>query len=572
MKRGLTLIALLALALPSGAEAAKQRSVLMPGVTYTKEVRWVRGGPLVTHVINAPRPGGLWALKPVLSNETVLRNERVTSMQRRYSGGATLAGVNGDYFSVDTGRPSGIVLRDGVLATRPRGSRSSLGIAFNGSLRVARLRYFGRWQVDGFAAHPLNEFNQPLTTAKGVALYTPLWGGPTPSAPDRLDLVLDGFPPAVANGNRRGRAVRLRARGGTLIPAGGAVLQARGVSRNTLRAEALPGRVLTLHFSIPDLWPDVADAIGGGPVLVQNGRAVLKAGEEFTRAQLAPRHPRTAVGQLANGRVILVAVDGRSGASRGLRNWELALEMVRLGAVTAMGLDAGGSTTLAFDGRVLNRPSDGAERSVADGLFVFFYGAYAPKPRLPVFSPNGDGVADVQRVSVKVVRRSQVNVRLLRPDGSLGWQRAGWMNPQRLALRLSARGMQNGRWRWLVESVDPEGRQSQMARSFVVNKTLGHLRLSKQRMRVAPRIGGRLGVSVVLTRASRFRVTVRRAGGAVVRRLRWRSLQPRGRIFMRWDGRNANRLVVQGGTYVIRAEARNALGTVSLRRGVTVIR
>jgi hypothetical protein len=426
--------------------------------------------------------------------------------------------------------------------------------------------------VDGFAAHPLNEFNQPLTTTKGVALYTSVWGGRTPSSPQALDAVLEGFPAAVPNGNRRGRAVRFHAKGGTLIPAGGAVLQARGVSRNTLRAEALPGRVLTLHFSIPALWPDVADAIGGGPLLVQNGLAVLKAGEEFTRAQLVPRHPRTAVGQLANGRVILVAVDGRSGASRGLRNWELALEMVRLGAVTAMGFDAGGSTTLAFDGRVLNKPSDGAERSVADGLFVFFYGAYAPKPRLPVFSPNRDGVADVQRVSVKVVRRSQVNVRLVRPDGSLSWQRAGWMNPQRIALRLSARGMQNGRWRWLVESVDPDGRQSQMERSFVVNKTLGHLRLSKQRMHVAPRSGGRLGVSVVLTRPSRFRVTVRRPGGAVVRRLRWRSLQPRGRIFMRWDGRNARRLAVQGGYYVIRAEARNALGTIALQRRVTVIR
>ena len=61
---------------------------------------------------------------------------------------------------------------------------------------------------------------------------------------------------------------------------------------------------------------------------------------------------------------MLVAVDGRQpGYSIGLTNSELAQALVRLGAVRAMGLDSGGSTTMAFDGAVLNRPSDGRERS-----------------------------------------------------------------------------------------------------------------------------------------------------------------------------------------------------------------
>ncbi len=312
-------------------------------------------------------------------------------MQRRYSGGATLAGVNGDYFNLDTGRPSGIFLRDGVLATRPRAPARASASPSTAASASARLAYFGHLAGRRLRRPPAEGVQPAPDHDERRGLYTPVWGGRTPSSPQALDVVLAGFPPAVANGNRRARAVRFHARGGTPIPAGGAVVQARGVSRNTLRAEASPGRILTLHFSIPDLWADVADAIGGGPVLVQNGRAILRAGEEFTPTQLAPRHPRTAVGQLANGRVILVAVDGRSGASRGLRNWQLALEMVRLGAVTAMGFDGGGSTTLAFDGRVLNGPSDGSERSVANGLFVFFYGAYAPKPRYRSSRPTETG-------------------------------------------------------------------------------------------------------------------------------------------------------------------------------------
>ena len=72
-------------------------------------------------------------------------------------------------------------------------------------------------------------------------------------------------------------------------------------------------------------------------------------------------HPRTAVGQLADGRIVLVAVDGRRpGYSIGMTNFELALALVRLGAVTGVGARRGGSTTMAFDGTLLNRPSDPA--------------------------------------------------------------------------------------------------------------------------------------------------------------------------------------------------------------------
>src|SRR5207244_11104585 len=98
------------------------------------------------------------------------------------------------------------------------------------------------------------------------------------------------------------------------------------------------------------------------------------------------------VGQTADGRILLVAVDGRQpGYSTGLTNFELALTMMRLGCVTASALDAGGSTTMAFDGKVLNRPSDpGGERAVAGALTAFHHGVYAPAPPRPVPPPNAD--------------------------------------------------------------------------------------------------------------------------------------------------------------------------------------
>jgi hypothetical protein len=564
-------VALVALLLPTSASAWKRTSTLMPGVTYTKEVRWVYGGPLVTHVINAPRHGGLHKLRPVLSNGTVLGRQTVSSMQRGASWQATVAGVNGDFFSGDTGHPSGVFMRDGVLMTRPETSRSSLGIGFDGTLVVNRLRLAGSWSVPGFSAHRLHDLNRPLR-AGGVALFTPKWGAPTPRSSRVVDVVLAGLPPTVANGYLTARVVRVRRGGGTIVPQGRAVLQARADWRRRLLAEAGLGADVTVRLGLSPQWPDVADAIGGGPALVRNDKPIFDAGEGFSDGHLALRHPRTAIGQLANGRTILVAVDGRARASMGVRMWELALELDRLGAVTAMSLDGGGSTTMAFNGRVLNEPSDGVERAVANGLMVFYYGIYSPRPRLPVFSPNGDGSADVQVVRAKVVRPSSVDLRLVRPGGTIAWRYQAFVGRGTVTRRLWRRTMREGTWRWIVRAREQQGgRRSGMTRRFVVNNTLGFLRLEKRRMRVVARRGGRLDGHVTVTRRSRVVVTVRNSAGRNIRLLGAGEAGP-ATLALRWDGRRANGSVVPGGRYTIRVQARNELGTVALARSVRVLR
>ena len=102
-----------------GASAAAQTTELMPGVSYTRDVRTLGGERTVFHVVVGPKPGALYDLQPVLSNGTITGRETVTSMQRRLSGRATVVGVNGDYYNVDGGYPSGIFMRDGVLLGRP---------------------------------------------------------------------------------------------------------------------------------------------------------------------------------------------------------------------------------------------------------------------------------------------------------------------------------------------------------------------------------------------------------------------------------------------------------------------
>jgi hypothetical protein len=77
----------------------------------------------------------------VLSNESIMQRETLSAMEKRLSTQATSVGVNGDYFSPSDGRPSGIFLRDGVLATPPSSSRSSAGVTLDGLLDVRRVSF-----------------------------------------------------------------------------------------------------------------------------------------------------------------------------------------------------------------------------------------------------------------------------------------------------------------------------------------------------------------------------------------------------------------------------------------------
>ena len=119
---------------------------------------------------------------------------------------------------------------------------------------------------------------------------------------------------------------------------------------------------------------------------------------------------------------MLVAVDGRQSFSAGVTLRDLARKLVSLGVVTGMAFDAGGSTTIAFDGRVLNSPSDGAERAVSTALMLAYYGVYVPEPANDVVSPNGDGVAEGQRLAYRLVRAAKVTARLIGPGGKVAWR------------------------------------------------------------------------------------------------------------------------------------------------------
>ena len=392
----------------------------MPGVTYERAVQFTNHGPVALHIVRGPKPTGLYELRPVLSNNAIQGLERVTAMQKRLSAEATMVGINGDFYNFDSGRPSGVLMRDGVVDSPPYGDRSSVGVSAEGVVDVRRIQFFGTWKGLG-QRRAVNDMNQ-LPGANGISLFTPSYGPATPPQSGAVTVVLSPFPPATPNTDLVGTVTAIGNGAGTPIPAGGAVLVARGTAGQKLAEEAPLGTGVVLRLIFRPQWAGITQAIGGGPVIVRNSRPVFRALEAFEPSQLVPRNPRTAVGQLANGRVIMVATDGRRpGYSVGMTNFELAQTLVRLGAVTGSAFDAGGSTTVAFEGQLLNRPSDSSgERAVSTSLQLMYYGTVARLERR-VVSPNGDGVDETQQLTYKVVRPSAVTATLTAPGGQVAF-------------------------------------------------------------------------------------------------------------------------------------------------------
>ncbi len=108
-------------------------------------------------------------------------------------------------------------------------------------------------------------------------------------------------------------------------------------------------------------------AVGGGPVLVQNGKVQISNNEElkFAGKAIDDKHPRTAMGYTADGRLVLLVVEGRNpGIAEGASLSQLALMLQAIGCTEALNVDGGGSSCLLVNGKETIAPSDKQQRAV----------------------------------------------------------------------------------------------------------------------------------------------------------------------------------------------------------------
>jgi hypothetical protein len=555
-----------ALAVPAGAARRStaqivSQQLLMPGVTYQRQVQFTPHGPVVLDVVVAPRPdGSLYTLAPALSNNAIVGTEPLTGIEKDASAAATVVGVNGDFFAPN-GTPTGILMRNGALDSAPISSRSSLGIAPDGTLAVARLAFDGTWR--GTGQRRQLDLNDP-PVAGHTTLYTSSWGPTTPAENGVVADVIGTLTPLQPNHVDTGVVTQQDGTGGIPIPPGGAVLVARGAQTQYLSAEAPPGTTVEIRPTLTPDWSGMMAAIGGGPLLVADGKAVFRAGEAFDDSVLNVRDARSAVGQLPDGQILLVTAEGGGSAySAGMTNYELAEAMVRLGATTAMGLGSGAGAGMAFDGSLLTRPSAGVEQPVSDALLLAYAGVYVAPPSADVLSPNGDGVNDSETFTYKLVRPSQVTAVLTGPGGAQVALAQDSEQPGVHTLQWNGQPTLEGNWKLVVTGTDDQNRTTSAERDFLLDETLGGLQVAPPAARLEAKARTIVTGTFQLAHAATVTATVETRTGVVLATLVHARLQP-GAQTVQWNGRLWTGALAFTGAYQLHVVAVNGIGTTSL--------
>ncbi|CAN5917934.1 hypothetical protein BH23ACT10_BH23ACT10_24410 [soil metagenome] len=330
-------------------------------------------------------------VEPVHATGTIAGTQPTSTMADAELPRGGLATVNGGFWlSAAGGKPHGVAATDRKLFTGPKtqwgkpGHRGTLGIRSDGGAVFSRLHGRLRLLRDGQDPATINDLNYlPLKVggsgAGELLAYTPAWGRTVEAPQGSVVAVLRGLTlPLMGTATATVSAVEATS-GAIDIPSGGAVLI--GYGRATKRLDGLAvGGTAQIEVDIApldvtaDAWVSSVDVLPGGPLIVRDGQMTPPddwVAEGFSHERHnAPRHPRTAIAQTADGTVLLVTVDGRQAHSVGMTMWELAQLLLDLGATDGLSLDGGGSTTLTVLGKVRNRFSDPTERPVANALTV----------------------------------------------------------------------------------------------------------------------------------------------------------------------------------------------------------
>ncbi len=360
-------------------------------------------GPWVVNVLEIDPALFNLTLAPALGTGVIPSNELLTDISSRTH---ALAAINGGYFVIgaNDGTPgdlAGISIINGKLLSEAVNGRTSLilpsstgkdaRIAALSSAVTVTAENGATREVDGLnrkpglirgcggvggdlpTENPKHDFT--CTDSSELIQFTSEFGQTTESG-EGAEVVLDAS----------GYVLEFREQRGGQIPSHGSVLSGTGDAVEWLQAYAqvrakinIQSRVLADGEELP--IKEALGVINGGPRLLRDGKIDITAFKEGFHWQENPefyyrfgvrRNPRTLAGVTASGKILLVTVDGRQpGWSVGASFEESARIMRSLGAVDAVNLDGGGSTAIAIDGQLINRPSDATgERPVADAIII----------------------------------------------------------------------------------------------------------------------------------------------------------------------------------------------------------
>jgi hypothetical protein len=367
---------------------------LSPGVTFEVGTMKTTGGrPQSVRVATVDADHPQVQLKALLSNNAVVKRQVVSkiALARSRTDFRPMVATNGDMSMRDRvdayAAPHSMAVSNGELMVAQTCVRPTLGVDADGDVRIGNVR------ADVSVVPPGKHYTvrvHRVNTHRDdglVVLFTRRFATSTRTKGGR-EVVLDLQGKLEPNGTQRVRVVKVRKAGNTTLRWGQAVLSVKNRSQKWVY-NLKKGQTFDLTTQVVKQvdkacggtvaaaanWGQITEAQGGNYFTLKSRTAT--APSKSTYASGVQRHPRTGLGVTADGRVLMVTVDGRRTKSKGVTLREMGQLMKSLGAVHAFNLDGGGSTVMARryvnSGKFLvtNQPSDGRQRPATQAFAVF---------------------------------------------------------------------------------------------------------------------------------------------------------------------------------------------------------
>lgn len=390
-----------------GGQALAQswEKLITPGLSYRMEIRSRNG--IVMHALRWSQKNPLISARSecahlqLFSADGAAARQPISALCKETG---AIAAINGDFFGT-SGEPLGAMVRDGQLLSRPFPGRPSFGwgLADTG---FAKLDWGASVFFESASRITLSGWNEDVAL-NTVGIFTPASKVAKAKTPNTVVIVK--FPDATwaPTGIERGIVQDvLYNQESVPVPAGCAVIVGQGNAADLMaqvrKLEKVSVSVRTEGFD----WKKIDHVVGGGPTILEKGVPKIDLqGANFPNTFSETKHPRSAVGRTSSGDLIFLVIDGRQPMSGGITLTDLAAVLQTLDCTDAINLDGGGSSELSIFGEVLNRPSDGAERPIANAILIMG----------PAMAPTG--LTMVIKGPAQVAPQTAAEYTVVGPDG-----------------------------------------------------------------------------------------------------------------------------------------------------------
>lgn len=360
----------------------KESEYLGSGILYENIKKFTSKGWWNINLVRVDLTDEYAEIKGLMSSNGISNRNSVSKL---VTDNKAVAGVNGDFFNYKPiPHPMGTFIEDGEIISSPIERAYALPTFYLDSNKKADIAFFDRTMsitsLNSGESVAINLINKAADFTM-VTLLNKHWGAKSFGNRFHEDVVEMVVIDDIVTDIRIGQDP-------IDIPDNGYIITVKGDRKEPLLANFNIGDEVKLSMGTTPNLEDIKFAIGGGSIILKDGIVTN------TNINIKGDQPRTGIGITEDGKELLIAtIDGRHTSYKGVSQEIFGAILKDLGAYNAINLDGGGSTTMAVKpvdeqvSKVVNRPSDGGQRLVPNGVGVF---SNAPKGELSYIKVNTD--------------------------------------------------------------------------------------------------------------------------------------------------------------------------------------